>query len=92
MAILLPQHFFYHGGRSSAGRAPGCGPGCRGFKPVAHPIFPKYNSRYGSKLQHHLEPLFEGELVEHGAVFLTYVGLDDSRLRRYGPFKLKMVK
>jgi len=30
--------------------------------------------------------------VEHGAVFLTYVGLDDSRLRRYGPFKLKMVK
>jgi hypothetical protein len=30
--------------------------------------------------------------VEHGAVCLTYVGLDDSRLRRYGPFKLKMVK
>ena len=63
-----------------------------GSSPVAHPIFPKYNSRYGSKLQHRLEPLFEGELVEHGAVCLTYVGLDDSRLRRYGPFKLKMVK
>lgn len=26
-----------HGGRSSVGRAPGCGPGGRGFNPVAHP-------------------------------------------------------
>ncbi len=28
-----------HGGCSSAGRAPGCGPGCRGFKPRHSPQF-----------------------------------------------------
>jgi hypothetical protein len=26
-----------HGGRSSVGRAPGCGPGCRGFEPRRSP-------------------------------------------------------
>ena len=34
-AVSLPQH--KHGGRSSAGRAPGCGPGCRGFEPRRSP-------------------------------------------------------
>ena len=29
--------FAKHGGRSSAGRAPGCGPGCRGFEPRRSP-------------------------------------------------------
>ena len=27
----------HHGGRSSVGRAPGCGPGCRGFDPRRSP-------------------------------------------------------
>ena len=31
--------FAVRGGRSSAGRAPGCGPGCRGFKPRRSPHF-----------------------------------------------------
>ena len=31
--------FASRGGRSSAGRAPGCGPGCRGFKPRRSPHF-----------------------------------------------------
>ncbi|MEY3319498.1 MAG: hypothetical protein RL393_78, partial [Actinomycetota bacterium] len=35
-----------HGGRSSAGRAPGCGPGCRGFKPRRSPHFLIYRPRY----------------------------------------------
>ena len=33
-----------HGGRSSAGRAPGCGPGCRGFEPRRSPHFLKAES------------------------------------------------
>ncbi len=31
--------FTLRGGRSSAGRAPGCGPGCRGFNPRRSPHF-----------------------------------------------------
>ena len=31
--------FAVRGGRSSAGRAPGCGPGCRGFNPRRSPHF-----------------------------------------------------
>ena len=31
-----------HGGRSSAGRAPGCGPGCRGFEPRRSPHIINY--------------------------------------------------
>ncbi len=31
--------FALRGGRSSAGRAPGCGPGCRGFNPRRSPHF-----------------------------------------------------
>ena len=38
--------FTLRGGRSSAGRAPGCGPGCRGFKPRRSPHF--FKIRYSS--------------------------------------------
>ena len=34
--MMLPIHSKY-GGRSSAGRAPGCDPGCRGFEPHRSP-------------------------------------------------------
>ena len=34
-AVSLPK---YNGGLSSAGRAPGCGPGCQGFEPPSPPI------------------------------------------------------
>ena len=30
-------HYFLDGGRSSVGRAPGCGPGGRGFKSLRSP-------------------------------------------------------